>query len=284
MAEQSRSKPLWVAAKCAAYVLLVMAGVLVTGQLLAEYTGYLTASILGVFVAATFANFVALHLFERAHLNDVGLAWAPASVRNLLVGLAGGTGAACVVLVGPVMIGWADFQPSVEQHIHWENLAFVMTLLALGAVGEELVFRGYGFQILVNAIGPFATILPVAVLFALAHSSNLNVTLLGLVNTGLWGVLLGWAVIRSCDLWLPIGLHLGWNWAFPLFGVRLSGFTIKVTAYELHWKVGSLWSGGAYGPEGGVLTTAVMAGLAVYLWRAPVRKQTALLMQSLEVE
>ncbi len=155
-----------------------------------------------------------------------------------------------------------------------------MTIILLfGSVGEEMLFRGYAFQVLVKAIGPFATILPMAVLFGLAHRSNLNFTWLALVNTMLWGVVLGYAFIRSGDLWLPIGLHFGWNWVLPLFGVSLSGFTMGVTGYSVQWKIGDLWSGGAYGPEGGLLTSAIIVVLFVYLQRAPIQHQDAFLLR-----
>jgi len=127
--------------------------------------------------------------------------------------------------------------------------------------------------VLVKGIGPFATILPVAVLFGLAHSQNLNFGPLALFNTILWGVVLGYAYLRSGDLWLPIGLHFGWNWALPLLGVNLSGFTMDVTGYAMHWKISGLLSGGAYGPEGGLLTTAVAIGLFFYLGKAPIQNQ-----------
>jgi hypothetical protein len=62
-------------------------------------------------------------------------------------------------------------------------------------------------------------------------------------------------------------MHFGWNVATPFLGERLSGFTIAVTGYELHWRTGVLWSGGAYGLEGGLFTTVVVAGLFVLLYR-----------------
>jgi hypothetical protein len=116
-------------------------------------------------------------------------------------------------------------------------------------------------------MGAFATILPTAVLFGLAHGGNLNSTSWGVVNTMLWGVLLGWAYYRTQALWLPFGLHFGWNFALPLFGENLSGFTMVVTGHTLRWSVGELWSGGAYGPEGGVLTTAIVFVLFYVLFR-----------------
>ena len=46
-------------------------------------------------------------------------------------------------------------------------------------------------------------------LFALLHSSNPNATWLGTANTAGFGILFGYAYLRSRDLWLPIGLHFG---------------------------------------------------------------------------
>jgi hypothetical protein len=130
-----------------------------------------------------------------------------------------------------------------------------------------MLFHGYAFQLLIRSLGAFATILPASVLFGMAHASNQNATLLGLVNTAFWGVLLGYAYWRTGALWLPIGLHFGWNFTLPLFGVNLSGFTMGVTGYGLHWRVGDLWSGGGYGPEGSVLTTAIVVALFFVLIR-----------------
>ena len=113
-------------------------------------------------------------------------------------------------------------------------------------------------------MGPYATIMPVGVLFALLHGSNPNATWFGLVNTGGFGILFGYAYLRSRDLWLPIGLHLGWNFTLPLFGVNLSGLRMKVTGYEMSWTAGALWSGGEYGPEASILTSAVVLLLFAY--------------------
>jgi len=234
---------------------------------------------LSSFAASAVANSIALRIYERGQLADIGLGWTAASRRNLVIGAAGGAGAGVIILAGPIVVRAADLVPVPNQHLNWPSLLFVMLLLLFGAVGEEMLFRGYGFQILVRAIGPFATILPMAVLFALAHSPNLNFTWLAMVNTFLWGVIFGYAFIRSGDLWLPIGLHFGWNFTMPIFGVNLSGFTMGVTGYSLQWKIGDLWSGGAYGPEGGLLTTAIAVALFFYIERAPIEHQDAFLLR-----
>ena len=241
--------------------------------------GYLITAALGTFATGLTANAISLKIYERGRLADIGLGWNSGSRRNLSYGLLGGIGAAFCVLVLPILTRFAEFERQPDQSIKWSNLVFLSVILLFGAVGEEMLFRGYAFQVLAYSIGPFATILPMGVLFGAAHMNNPGVTLLGVANTALWGMILGFAFIRSGDLWLPIGLHFGWNWTLPMLGVNMSGFTMNVTGYILHWKVGDLWSGGNYGPEGGLLTTIVVFALLIFLLRAPIRTQKAFLLR-----
>jgi hypothetical protein len=55
--------------------------------------------------------------------------------------------------------------------------------------------------------------------------------------------------------------------------VNLSGLTMRVTGHEMAWTAGKLWSGGDYGPEASILTSAVLGVLFVYVWKAPLRRQ-----------
>ncbi len=267
------------AVRVGVYTLFVLLGLMVFSWVLSFAGGYLISSALGVFLAALLANAFSMWVFERTHLANIGLTWTPGSVRNLLLGLAGGIGAAALIVVVPLAAGLAEFQPVPGSDPHWRTLLFVSGALLFGAAGEEMMFRGYGFQVLLGVLGPYATILPVSVLFAFAHTENLSVSTLGLVNTGLWGVLLGLAFLRSGDLWLPIGLHFGWNWTLPLFGVKLSGFTMDLAGHAMRWKIGPLWSGGDYGPEGGLLTCAVLVLLFLFLWKAPIQRHVPFLVR-----
>ena len=255
------------------FAFLELLSLIIFGWMLAPWAGTVASAALSTFLAAAVTNIFSIRIFERLSLADLGLAWNPSSVRNLGWGLGGGILAGLVVVLPPMLVGAAKLVPAPDQPANLRSLLFVSAMLALGVVGEELLFRGYGFQLLLRHAGPFSTILPVAMLFAAAHSANLNATPLGLLNTFLWGVLLGFAVIRSGDLWLAIGLHFGWNWTLPLFGVNLSGFRMSVSGYTLNWNVGPLWSGGDYGPEASLLTLAMMPLLGWALWRAPVATQ-----------
>ena len=274
-----QSKYLGAVLRVGVFALIAILGYFIFPLVMIFVGSPLVIAALSTFAAAGVANAIVLRIYERGQLADIGLGWTAASRRNLSLGILGGVGAGLVVLVSPILFRLADLEPAPDQHMRWPSLLLVSITLLFGATGEEMLFRGYAFQVLVKTIGPFATILPLGVLFGLAHSSNPNFTALALLNTVLWGIVLGYAFIVSGDLWLPIGLHFGWNWTLPLLGVNLSGFTMGVTGYSLHWKIGELWSGGDYGPEGGLLSSAIVVLLFVYLRKAPIQHQDAFLLR-----
>jgi len=243
------------------FALLAWLGMMLFPFLMFPIAGLLVTSALSTFAAAAVANAVSVRAFERGSLADLGLVWSRTSSRELFAGAGLGAAAAILLLSVPLALGLARFAPSQKADHPWGAFLFVTVTLLFGAVGEELLFHGYAFQLLVRRIGAFATILPAGVLFGLAHIGNQNATNLGIFNTMAWGILLGYAYARTRALWLPIGLHFGWNFALPLFGVNLSGFTMGVTGYALQWSAGDLWSGGGYGPEGGLPTTLVVIAL-----------------------
>jgi membrane protease YdiL (CAAX protease family) len=240
--------------------------------------GALAGSALGTFVAAVLTNILTLRIYEGRSLADIGFHWNPASAHNLAWGLAGGIVAALAVVAGPIAFRAASLKPAAGDEASWRIFIFVMLMLICGSAGEEVLFRGYGFQVLLRSAGPYATILPVGVLFGALHASNPHVSALGLVNTAGFGVLFGYAFFRSRDLWLPFGLHLGWNFTLPLFGAGVSGTKIGVTGYELQWTTGLVWSGGEYGPEASILTSGALFALFAFLWKAPIRRQPNLLL------
>ena len=266
--------PARLAIRVGVYIVLYILSTIVFGWSLTGI-GYLVAIVGTSVLAAGLANWLTLRIFEGRHLVDAGLWWNRASSSNLAIGFAGGMGAATAVLLPPLVFRAASLVRSPEDRLTAGSLIFTAALLFAGVLGEELLFRGYAFQLLLASIGPYATIVPLGVLFALLHAGNPNASNLGLMNTGAFGVLFGYAYLRSRDLWLPIGLHIGWNFTLPLFGVNLSGLRMKVTGYEMSWTAGALWSGGEYGPEASVLTSVVVLLLFAYLWKAPIRRQVS---------
>ncbi len=218
-----------------------------------------------VFLAGLIPNLFVSFQFASGRLGDFGLGWDRGSGKQLSAGLAIGICAVGALVSGAILVGFAAFQPAQAD---W-SAAWVVFVLFLGALGEELLFRGYAFQYLLRCYGAPTIIGISAVLFGLVHLSNSNVQLFGVLNTMLWGALLGYAYTRAQTLWLAIGLHYGWNLALALLTSNVSGLTIRATAWDLQWSAGELWSGGGYGLEGGLLAAVVV--LPVFLLVRRVR-------------
>jgi uncharacterized protein len=144
------------------------------------------------------------------------------------------------------------------------------------AVHEELLFRGYPFQKL-YAWRPTFAILFGAAAFAALHLGNPSVSILGLTNILLGGILLGLAYARYRRLWFPIGLHLAWNlMTGPILGHEVSGYeAVRTVLVEVGSGPGWL-TGGEFGIEGSVwMTGAELVGIAVLKMSAERRTQSA---------
>ncbi len=236
-------------------------------------------------VAASVACALAMAIFESRTFGELGVAWHGGAGRNLLTGMALGTGAATLVILPAVAAGLAQYAwlPSSElsgSGSLWRAALFTPFLLFCGSMGEEVAFRGYILQVLMRGYGKWVSICTLGALFGLLHGSNPGATTLGIVNTALFGVLFGAALLRTHDLWFPIGMHFGWNVILPFLGVELSGLTIRVTGYKLVWKAGNLWSGGEYGPEASVLTSVVLVILSLAVWKVPVHRGSAYFLET----
>jgi membrane protease YdiL (CAAX protease family) len=140
------------------------------------------------------------------------------------------------------------------------------------ALFEEALFRGFLFQRLAAGVGVWATQILLAVLFSLGHWGNPGMDGLTMLwasaELGLAALLLGLAYLRTRSLALPVGLHLGWNWAQgTLLGFGVSGFDQTGWLRPVFHGQAEWLSGGNFGPEAsifGVVADLVLIGL---LWQ-----------------
>jgi membrane protease YdiL (CAAX protease family) len=153
------------------------------------------------------------------------------------------------------------------------RLAAVLVVLIFGALAEEMMFRGYPFQRLEEGIGPAGAIGVFSLLFAAVHLSNPGARALGLANTVLIGIVLAIAYLRTRALWLPWGLHFGWNAALglmlglPVSGLRNFNVLLRTTATGPQWL-----TGGSYGLEASAPgVVAIVVGLFV-VWKWPFKR------------
>jgi membrane protease YdiL (CAAX protease family) len=130
----------------------------------------------------------------------------------------------------------------------------------LVGVSEELVFRGYLQQTLARGLNFRWSALILGVFFTLAHMGNHGESPIGLLLVFTAGAVLSYAVWRTGALWWGIGFHAAWDWMQSFtFGVADSGHPAK-DALLISRPAGPDWlSGGSTGPEGSVLTLAIMA-------------------------
>src|ERR1700760_4623115 len=175
-------------------------------------------------IAASVLGALAMAIFESKNLSDLGLQWREGAQRNLLTGVAVGATAALTLILVPLAAGTAHYEGVPGSAFSPLTALFTTALLFCGAAGEEIAFRGFPLQFLIRGYGPWIAVPGIGILFGLLHGFNPSSTPLSMANTAGFGILFGFALLRSHDLWLPIGLHFGWNATLPFLGVGLSGF------------------------------------------------------------
>ena len=152
------------------------------------------------------------------------------------------------------------------------NLGAVLLMLFCGALAEELVFRGYPFQHLERGVGALWAVLVFAVMYGLLHLQNPHANARAIVNSILIGILLSLAYLRTRALWLPWGIHFGWNASLGLLlGLPVSGFRVfNLWAYTQTY--GAKWlTGGDYGVEASATGTLVFLLGILLVWKLPLR-------------
>ncbi len=196
---------------------------------------------------------------HEAPWRAMGLGRFPGWLRQAGLGIAIGVGlivlaVICIVIAGEVReVGFVLNRRTVVL------AAVELFVLATAAMGEELVFRGYPFQRLLEGTRPVLAVAVMSALFAVAHGANPHASKLAMVNTFAIAVLLSVSYLRTRALWMPWGIHFAWNTALGLiFGLPVSGLKefsviIRTQARGPRWV-----TGGAYGIEGSVVGTIVI--------------------------
>jgi membrane protease YdiL (CAAX protease family) len=174
------------------------------------------------------------------------------------LGLALGAGMICIAIAGIALGGHLSFSMVLTRHAFAVSGLEVL-ILATGALVEELMFRGYPFQRLVEGVGAVGAVLILSALFGLMHLGNPHSSLWALINTIAVGVVFSVAYLRTRSLWLPLGMHFAWNTALGMgFGLPVSGLTEFATVIKGNARGPTWLTGGAYGIEASALGTVVI--------------------------
>lgn len=220
--------------------------------------------------AFTLSIFLARRFLDKQSIESLGLKVNLQALVDVLTGI--GITFVQMAFIYAVMnsLGWVTFNGfawnvDTFSRVITGTLTFLVIFLLVGW-NEELLLRGYHLQTIASGLNLFWGAVISSVVFGLLHLGNPDATWVSAAGITLAGLFFAYAYIRTKQLWLPIGLHIGWNFfegvvfGFPVSGLDIYALTrIEVTGPEL-------WTGGAFGPEAGliVLPSLVVGGWLIH--------------------
>ncbi|GAB3904299.1 CPBP family intramembrane glutamic endopeptidase [Microbispora bryophytorum] len=234
------------------FVLLLVVNVLAGLVLHVAVATPVTSLIVGVataILALWFYSALVRRLEGRRRPEELSLSDARHGlVRGVLLGL--GLFALTIAIIamfgGYHVLGWGSFGGAVT----------TLGVMCSAAVTEELIFRGALFRILEEKTGTWGALAVSGLVFGGLHLFNRDATVWGALAIAIEaGLLFGAMFAATRSLWLPIGLHLGWNVAEGgIFGTTVSG-TAGGPASLLQASISGppALTGGAFGPEASVI-------------------------------
>ncbi len=160
-----------------------------------------------------------------------------------------------LTLIGEVSIANIKFDP----------LEVLMTVLLFTSVSvvEETLIRGYVLKNMMLSFNKYIALILSSIIFSLLHAANPSVTVLGLIDLFLAGIVLGIPYMYTKNLWMPIGIHLSWNLFQSLLGFNVSGQD-TYSIIELEYVTENITNGGAFGIEGSYFS--VIAEILTIIW------------------
>jgi uncharacterized protein len=223
---------------------------------------------------ALLSVWLAGRFLDRRPFADFGFHLSVGWWLDLLFGMALGALLMTTVFLVQSGLGWVTVTGSFESLVpgapFWLAVLVPATLFVCVGFYEELVFRGYQLRnaaegLNSSSLGPRGAVVLAWALssafFGYLHAANPSATILSTANVALAGLMLGCGYVLTGELAIPIGLHVTWNFfqgtvfGFPVSGLRIGGATFL----SIEQGGPDLWTGGPFGPEGGLLAPAAMA-------------------------
>jgi uncharacterized protein len=244
-----------------------------------QTTSYVAASL----VAGVASVWLAGRFFDRRPFSGFGLRFDRVWWLEFCFGLALGALLMTAIFFIELAVGWITVTATFETIGNGSPfaLAILLPLVVFVCVGfyEELLSRGYQLQNMAEgfhspSLGPKRAIILAWVLssalFGLLHFANPNASLISTLSITFAGLLLGTGYVLTGRLAIPIGLHITWNFfQGNVFGFPVSGLEpLGATFVSIEQGGPSLFTGGAFGPEAGLLDpiATIVGSLLIWLW------------------
>lgn len=138
---------------------------------------------------------------------------------------------------------------------------------------EELIHRGVLFRVIEEYLGSWIALIVTSAIFGARHLGNPDATVLGAVFVALEaGVLLAAAYMLTRRLWVPIGLHLSWNFAEAgIFSGDVSGVQMPPGLLRSAVEGPALMTGGRFGVEASLVAFLICAAAGLVILAMAVR-------------
>lgn len=138
---------------------------------------------------------------------------------------------------------------------HYSILITALILFTLMGIWEEIAFRGIIYRITEKRLGTVWALIISSLFFGFIHLANSNFNILSGIAIALeLGLLTGISFTLTKRLWLPMALHIGWNFSFVFWGTTVSGATEFPNFIESVLEGPELITGGNFGPENSIIT------------------------------
>lgn len=258
-----------------ASVTLILPLMLALGTNLDGRPEFLLVNQVGLLFGITVATFLCRRFIDRRPIASLGLKVNVQALYDLLAGIVITFFLMGFIYLIELTLGWTKFEGFSWQSDNIPAIAggvlLWLTIFLMTGWSEELLSRGYHLQNISDGLNLFWGVLISSSIFAILHISNPGVSWISTLGLILAGLFLALPYILTRQLWLSIGLHIGWNFfEGVVFGFPVSG----LTTYRLinHTVTGpELWTGGAFGPEAGLLVipALLIGALLIYGYTRP---------------
>jgi len=200
------------------------------------------------------ATWIMLRFIDHRPLKSIGFSFSH-FFRDLSAGLVIGVAWIGVSIGFALLFGF--ILPVAPVGFSWYVLAGLSISMLFNVVTQELLLCGFILQTVRNQSNTIIAIIVSSFLFASYHAGAFKGEWLPVVNVFAAGVLFCIAYIITNNLWLPIFIHFAWDVLLgPVFGLTESGITNLGGGWKMFQLKGpSLFTGGSFGMEGGLIVT-----------------------------
>jgi hypothetical protein len=202
-----------------------------------------------------FKKYLGLYVEDKARLSilrqmrTIGIGWLVSTVYFSTV-------MACLYLSGNYVVTSVQF--NLDSQLCW------LGIFLLVGISEEIACRGIIFRLISDKWNVATGLVVSALLFGFLHIFNEGATVwssLALALNSGWLMAIAYAYHQT--IWVPIGMHWGWNYIQGnIFGCSVSGQATGLTPLITPSISGpDILTGGEFGPEASIIT--IVIGIAI---------------------